>query len=97
MRPLAKSFIEFMNFVTVDSNEYGHMRPQLGLDEGSLPALVVYQPNIGQAFPFHQKRSIIPEAVEKFIHEIAEGKVVPFEGGGKPVHPPEKEVVHDEI
>ena len=75
--------------MTVDSVEYNHMLPALGLQESGAPALAVFNPMYGQAFPHDQKKSITPEAVEGFVMDIVQGKVQPL---GK-----EEETRHTEL
>jgi protein disulfide-isomerase A1 len=78
LKPLAKKYKEYLSFVTVDAVEYGHMIPTLGLQDGSSPALAVFNPMYGQAFPYDQGRKIKPEAVESFVLDIVQGKVQPY-------------------
>jgi protein disulfide-isomerase A1 len=78
LKPLAKKYKEYLSFVTVDAVEYEHMIPALGLQDGSLPALAVFNPMYGQAFPYDQGRKIKPEAVESFVLDIVQGKVQPY-------------------
>lgn len=77
LKPLAKTYREYLNFVTVDISEYGHMLPALGLAPDSDPALAVFNPMYGQVFPF-QEDEITPKAVESFVMDIAQGKVQPM-------------------
>jgi protein disulfide-isomerase A1 len=81
LRPLAKKFKEYLNFVTVDAVEYGHMLPALGVQDTGSPALAVFNPMYGQAFPYDQK-DITPETVESFVMDIVQRKVQPL-GAGK--------------
>jgi protein disulfide-isomerase A1 len=78
LKPLAKKYKEYLNFVTVDAVEYGHMIPVLGLQAGSTPALAVFNPMHGQAFSYDQEWQIRPEAVERFVLDIVQGKVPPY-------------------
>ena len=77
IKPLAKTYKEYLNFVTVDIVEYGHMLPALGLAQDSGSALAVYNPMYGQVFPFNEVE-ITPKAVEGFVMDIAQGKVQPL-------------------
>ncbi|KAK0109186.1 hypothetical protein ONS96_003009 [Cadophora gregata f. sp. sojae] len=77
IKPLAKTYKEYLNFVTVDIAEYGHMLPALGLASDSDPALAVFNPMYGQVFPFKEDE-VTPRAVESFVTEIAQGKVQPL-------------------
>ncbi|KAH8747544.1 thioredoxin-like domain-containing protein, partial [Hyaloscypha finlandica] len=76
LKPLAKKFKEYLNFVTVDAVEYGHMLPDLGIQDTGSPALAVFNPMYGQAFPYDQKK-ITPETVDSFVMDIVQGKVQP--------------------
>ncbi|KAG4440185.1 hypothetical protein IFR05_004330 [Cadophora sp. M221] len=77
IKPLAKTYKEYLNFVTVDIVELGHMLPALGLAPDSETALAVYNPMYGQAFPFNQDE-ITSKAVESFVMDIAQGKIQPM-------------------
>jgi protein disulfide-isomerase A1 len=80
---------EFLSFLTVDAEEYSHMPQRLGLKPGKFPALVVYNPSFGQVFPYDQRRSIAPQAVEEFILDIVQGREqpsVPGAGGAEIKH-----------
>ncbi|KAH9218735.1 thioredoxin-like domain-containing protein [Leptodontidium sp. 2 PMI_412] len=77
VKPLAKTYKEYLNFVTVDIVELGHMLPALGLAPDSEAALAVYNPMYGQAFPFNEDE-ITPKAVENFVMDIAQGKIQPL-------------------
>jgi protein disulfide-isomerase A1 len=85
LKPLAKKFKEYLNFVTVDAVEYGHMLPALGLRDSGFPALAVFNPMYGQAFPYDQEKEITPEVVQSFVMDIVQGKVQPLgaRGGGE--------------
>ncbi len=82
LKPLAKKFKEYLNFVTVDAVEYGHMLPVLGLKNSGFSALAVFNPMYGQAFPHDQKKEITPQVVESFVMDIVQGKVQPLDAGG---------------
>jgi len=80
---------EFLSFVTVDAEEYSHMPQTLGLKPGKFPALAVYNPTLGQIFPYNQRREITRQAVEEFILDIVQGKEqpsVPGAGDGEIKH-----------
>lgn len=79
-RPVAKKYREFLNFVTVDANEYGDLTLPLGLPDGAFPALAVQNPVYGQVFPYPSDAKITPEAVEAFVIDISQGKVQPWDG-----------------
>jgi protein disulfide-isomerase A1 len=82
LKPLAKKFKEYLNFVTVDAVEYGHMLHALGLQDTGSPALAVLNPMYGQAFSLDQKKKITPDVVESFVMDIVQGKVQPLGAGG---------------
>ncbi|KAE9378273.1 hypothetical protein N431DRAFT_541785 [Stipitochalara longipes BDJ] len=86
LQPLANKFKEYLNFVTVDAVEYGHMLPALGLQDTGAPALAVFHPMYGQAFPYDQRKKIVPEAVEGFVMDIVQGKVQPWGSEGETKH-----------
>ncbi|KAE8453967.1 hypothetical protein EG329_007743 [Mollisiaceae sp. DMI_Dod_QoI] len=94
LKPVAKKFKEYLSFVTVDAEEYGHMLPALGHAKASLPAVSVFNPMYGQVFPFAKGKKITAESVEGFVMDIVQGKVQPSAPGGEQ----EKVgIVHDEM
>ena len=93
MRPVAKKYKEYLNFVTVDAGEYAELTSPLGLPPAVFPALAVQNPAFGQVFPYAPGASITPFAVEAFVMEIVQGKVKPWDGT-PPVAP---KVPHDEL
>ncbi|KAI1084625.1 thioredoxin-like domain-containing protein [Whalleya microplaca] len=80
MRPVAKMYKEYLNFITVDANEYADLAAMLGLTSGSFPALAVQNPMFGQVFPYPQEAKITPETVGGFVMDIVQGKVKPWDG-----------------
>lgn len=76
--------------MTVDAVEYGHMLPALGLQDTGSPALAVFNPMYGQAFPYDHKKNISPETVESFVMDIVQGKVQPLGAA-------EEEIKHSEL
>jgi protein disulfide-isomerase A1 len=82
LKPLAKKYQEYLNFVTIDAVEYAYMAPMLGLEAGVFPALAVQNPMLGQVFPYDQHR-ITAEAVESFILDIVQSRVQPGTGGAE--------------
>lgn len=74
---LAKKYQEYLSFVIIDALEYASMAPALGLEAGIFPALAVQNPMLGQVFPFDQRRKITPDAVERFVLDIVQGKTKP--------------------
>ncbi|KAH9885912.1 thioredoxin-like domain-containing protein [Xylariomycetidae sp. FL2044] len=79
IRPVAKMYREYLNFVTVDADEYGDLTVPLGLRRDAFPSLSVQNQMVGQVFPF-QKNKITPEAVGGFVMDIVQGKVKPWDG-----------------
>lgn len=59
------------------------MLSQLDLDPKKLPAAAVYNPILGQVFPFDQSMEISPESIDEFVMDIVQGKVLPSGGGGQ--------------
>ncbi|CZR60580.1 uncharacterized protein PAC_10476 [Phialocephala subalpina] len=95
LKPVAKKYKEYLNFVTVDAVEYGHMLPALGHAKGSVPAVSVFNPMYGQVFPFAKGKKISAESMEGFVLDIVQGKVQPWTAGGG-----QRErvgIVHDEM
>lgn len=80
IKPLATTYKEYLSFVTVDAAEYEHMITALGLQTGTVPALAVFNPMYGQMFPY-QEGEITAQAVEKFVTDIASGKIQPLGKG----------------
>ncbi|KAI1337370.1 ER-resident thioredoxin [Xylariaceae sp. FL0016] len=80
MRPVAKMYNEYLNFVTVDANEYADLAVPLGLVPDSFPALSVQNPMFGQVFPYPTDAKIVPETVGGFVMDIVQGKVKPWDG-----------------
>jgi len=82
LKPLAKKYKEYLNFVTVDAVEYGHMLETLGLKDDGAPALAVFNPMYGQTFPYEQRKKITNERVDSFVMDIVQGRVQPMGSGG---------------
>lgn len=80
VRPLARRYKEYLNFVVVDANEYPEMLPMLGLTSGETPALALQNPSNGQVFPYEGGDDITSFVVERFVLDIVEGLVKPWEG-----------------
>ncbi len=93
MRPVAKKYREFLNFVTVDANEYGDLTQPLGLPELTFPALAVQNPVYGQVFPYPPGAEITPEAVDGFVIAISQGQVQPWNG----IRTADANAIHDEL
>ncbi|KAJ6441811.1 protein disulfide-isomerase [Purpureocillium lavendulum] len=91
LRPVAKRFHEYLQFVTVDSSEFPAMSHALGV--ASNGGLAVQNLHTGQVYPFRAReessagsgaaaRRGMPtaEAVEDFITAISRGQVEPWNG-----------------
>ena len=78
--PLAKKYSEYLAFLTIDAEEYGHMAGSLGIQKGIFPALTVYSSWKDQVFPFPGEVLDVSDAqviqkVADFVLEILQGKV----------------------
>ncbi|CAJ2512114.1 Uu.00g077390.m01.CDS01 [Anthostomella pinea] len=80
MRTVAKTYKEYLSFVTVDANEYADMTAPLGLASGAFPGLSVQNPMLGQVFPYPPHAKITSESVGAFVMDIVQGKVKPWDG-----------------
>jgi protein disulfide-isomerase A1 len=81
LKPLAKKYKDYINFVTIDAMEYAHMAPGLGLKDDSFPAVALLNPMFGQVFPFQAEKSgkeISLEVLEGWVLDIVGGKVKPW-------------------
>ncbi|CAG8971049.1 hypothetical protein HYALB_00005287 [Hymenoscyphus albidus] len=77
---IAKKFSEYITFLTVDPAVYDHMPAQVDLDAKKMPAVAVYNVQLGQVFPFDQSKEITAASIEQFVFDIVEGKIEPSEG-----------------
>jgi protein disulfide-isomerase A1 len=75
MRPLAKKYREYLQFTTIDANEYPEMLGPLGLAPGSTKALSVMNPSNGDVFPYNGEKALSADVVEAFLMDIISGKV----------------------
>ena len=89
--PIAKTYKDYVNFVTIDSEEYGHMAASLGLSGNHYPAFTVYSAWKDQVFPFPRTQRIEVETIEAFLLEILQGQREPW----NPETP--REGRHDEL
>jgi len=80
MLPLAKKYQEYLQFTTIDVNEYPEMPPVYGQKAGSAKVLSLYHPSNGQIFPYRQMKSPNAAEVEQFLLNIIDGKVRPWSG-----------------
>jgi protein disulfide-isomerase A1 len=80
MRPLAKKYQEYLNFVTTDVNEYPEVVHMLGHATAAARVLSVQNPTNGQVFPYWGNDGISVVVVEEFLVEIANGNVQPWDG-----------------
>lgn len=80
MKPLAKTYQEYLKFVTVDSAEYADMSRAMGLQ--SERGLVVENTHNGQFFPYPESggKGMAAEEVGAFITAISQGSVQPWTG-----------------
>ena len=76
--PIAKTYKDYVNFVTIDSEDYGHMAAGLGLSENHYPAFTVYSAWKDQVFPLPQTQTVAVETVEAFLLEILQGQREPW-------------------
>ncbi|ROT35079.1 hypothetical protein SODALDRAFT_329267 [Sodiomyces alkalinus F11] len=84
MHALAIKYAKFLTFVTVDSAQYPEMVAGMGLCGGAAgTGLSVQNPHVEQIFPMPElsdPTSVQPDEVERFIVEISQGKVAPWDG-----------------
>lgn len=80
VRPLAKRYEEYLNFMTVDVLEYPEMVPAMGLPKGAKHGIVVQNPAVGQIFPMRNVKGLTPEKIDAWIVDISSGKVKPWDG-----------------
>lgn len=93
MTPLAGKYDEYLQFTTIDVNEYPEMLPVYGQRPGARKVLSVYHPSNGQIFPYRKMKRASAAAVEQFLLDIIEGKVKPWSGDSTS----EKEEGHEEL
>ncbi|KAL7941613.1 hypothetical protein V8C42DRAFT_334263 [Trichoderma barbatum] len=74
---VADRYTEFLQFVTVDSNEYPDMARNLGVRSSG--GLAVQNVHNGQIFPFRGDSSSSNE-IDQFIVAISEGRAQPWDG-----------------
>ena len=88
--PAAKKYKDYVSFVTIDVEEYGHMASGLGLRKKKYPALTVYSAWKDQVFPFPEevleKGEAVPDDVELFVRSILTGKREPWKPAGPGGH-----------
>lgn len=77
LKQVAGRYAEFLQFVTVDSNEYPDMARNLGVRSSG--GLAVQNIHNGQVFPFRGDASS-PDAIDQFIVAISEGRAQPWDG-----------------
>ncbi len=80
MRPLAKTYSEFVHFTITDLNEYPEMLGIFGLKPGAKTGLALENPNTAEMFPYLGRKKITPEVVEEFLNDIIDGKIKPVAG-----------------
>jgi protein disulfide-isomerase A1 len=91
--PLAKLYKEYINFVTIDTKQYGYMAVGLGLSsrEEDYPVFTVYSAWKDQVFPYPEGQRIKEDSIEAFLLEIFHGTRSPWNPNGP------KEALHDEL
>ncbi|KIX93014.1 uncharacterized protein Z520_11287 [Fonsecaea multimorphosa CBS 102226] len=82
LHPVAKKYKDYVNFVTVDGDEYGHMAASLGLHRGHYPSFTVYSAWKDQVFPYPAVKRIEADSIEAFLLEILHGKRAPWNPTG---------------
>ncbi|KND94342.1 Protein disulfide-isomerase [Tolypocladium ophioglossoides CBS 100239] len=99
MKPLARAYREYLQFVTVDSSEYPEMPRTLGVAAGR--GLAVENPHTGQAFPYRRSRgdssALTAAEVGEFIASISRGNVEPWNGGSSSGTVQDVAAAHDEL
>ena len=80
MREVAKKYRDFLHFAITDQNEYGETMPLMGLKQGQKGGLALQNPNTGEMFPYKGGKKVTPDVVEKFLDDVIEGKIKPWEG-----------------
>jgi len=80
IRTLASRYREYLNFVTVDTNEYPDMVATVGHRRGASGVLAVQNPHSWQAFPLPEGTKITADVVEQFLNDIIQEKVTPWDG-----------------
>ncbi|KAH6680019.1 hypothetical protein F5X68DRAFT_263695 [Plectosphaerella plurivora] len=85
IRPMARKYVEFLTFVTVDSEAYPEMVTGLGVPGGAAgEGVSVSNPSVGQVFPFAGTGDALTvDAVDEFIVAISQGQVDPWDGQSK--------------
>ncbi|KAL1970206.1 hypothetical protein VTN77DRAFT_5366 [Rasamsonia byssochlamydoides] len=86
--PVAKRYRGYVQFVTIDGEEYGHMASSLELKskpgrERLFPAFVVHAMFNDQVFVYDQDAPITRERVDRFVLDILQGKMSPTSGHGE--------------
>lgn len=82
MRPVAQKFREYLQFTTVDTNEYPEMLAGLGQDPGASRMLIVLNPGNGDVFPYSGGEALSAAEVEAFLMDVGTGRVQAFGKGG---------------
>lgn len=79
MLPLAKKYRDYLTFTIVDATEYPEMVQALGLQAGATRALSVQNPSNGNVFPYTGNQEISLPVVERFLIDIIEGRIKPWQ------------------
>ncbi|KEZ46259.1 hypothetical protein SAPIO_CDS1159 [Scedosporium apiospermum] len=83
IRPLAQKYREYLNFVTIDVNEYPDMTTSVGHRKGASRVVAVQNPHTWQAYPLEEGSEVSAASVEQFILAITQNKVAPWDGTPK--------------
>ncbi|KAL8369837.1 hypothetical protein RB595_000265 [Gaeumannomyces hyphopodioides] len=83
MRPLAQKYREYLQFTTIDVNEYPEMLAPLGQAPGASKGLSVFNPSNGDVFPYTGGQALSAAVVEAFLMDIISGKVQALGKGGQ--------------
>ncbi|KIW95270.1 uncharacterized protein Z519_03854 [Cladophialophora bantiana CBS 173.52] len=82
LHPVAKQYKGYVNFVTINAIEYGHMAASLGLHRGHCPMFTLYSAWKDQVFPYPTVEQIEADNIEEFLLEILHGKRAPWNPAG---------------
>jgi hypothetical protein len=68
-----------VQFTIIDTNTYPDMPPAAGLPEGTKIGLSFENTRSGKTYPYTGEGKITSSAVDRFLDDISEGKVQPWE------------------
>lgn len=95
MRSLAKTYKDYLLFVTTDVNEYPDMPAMTGHRPGAQNVLSVVNTVKGGVYPFRGKE-ITADTVTAFLKEVSSGKVKAWDGVPLPPEG-EESIKHEEL